>query len=187
MARGTNYVNPDGLNVGFGIHSSDNEHFAEVNRLGNRVVVQGYLVLVNLVDTWADTNYPSVVQSYSSPEGSIITRGTIQAVVAATSGTTSDMDIGTWSKGLATEVVDVTDGIQNGITDGEMTPIGEYHRLDGTMIIAPGSSSAISVGATANTACEFIASYNTVFTAGTVLVTLENQIPFGAAGATFDV
>ena len=184
MARNATWQNPDGLAVGFGTHTSDNEMFAEVNRLGNRVVVQGYLVMASVTDTYADQNYPWHQNSYIIPRGTLCSRGTLQAVAASTTGSTSLLDIGAWSEGLATEVVDDADGFQDGLDDAELNPIGEYHRMDGAFIVAPGSS-AVAIGATANNACIVSAEWETaVFTAGTTLVTLEFQIPYGAAGAT---
>lgn len=186
MARGVNWANPDGLNVGFGIHPSA-EMFSEVARVGGYMVVQGYLVGTSLVDTATATAYPFNPQEIRVPRGSIAMRGSIQAIVGAV-GTNPTLDVGTWSTGLATEVVDVADGLQADATEAELATIGETHQMNGTMIVAAGSSTAISVGATSNTDCRIVASYETdAFTAGTFLVTAEFLLPFGPAGRTISV
>lgn len=186
MARGTNWANPDGLNVGFGIHPSA-EMFSEVARVGGYMVVQGYLDLTALPDTSAATNYPFNPQEIWVPRGALAMRGSAQAIVGAV-GTNPTLDIGTWSTGLATEVVDDADGFVADITEAEMATIGETHQLDGAMIVAAGSSTAISVGATSNTDCRIVASYETnVYTSGTALITIEFLLPFGPAGRTISV
>ncbi len=186
MARGASWLNPDGLGVGFGIHPSA-EMFSEVAREGGYMVVQGYLVGTSLIDTNTATNYPYNPGEIHVPRGSIAMRGSAQAIVGAV-GTNPTLDIGTWSTGLATEVVDVADGLCADITEAELGTIGETHQLNGTMIVGAGNSTAISVGATANTDCRIVASYETdAFTAGTFLITVEFLLPFGPAGRTITV
>lgn len=188
MARNSTWANPDGLRIGYGTHPSDNAGFFEVARAGDYLVIQGYVVAATLVDTYAATSYPMRGGEATIPRGSIAMRGSAQAVVACTTSSAATYDIGTWSRGLATEAVDVADGLVADITTAELTPIGETHQLDGTMIVAAASSTAISVGATSNSDCVIAPSWEeTVPTAGTILITVEFLTPFGAAGRTISV
>lgn len=187
MARNALWSNPDGLSVGFGTHSSDNELFREVAKQGSRRIYQAYLIYASLVDTSTATSYPFDVHEAVVPRGSLALRGSVQSIVGAV-GTNPTLDIGMWSRGLATEVVDTTDGLVADITEAELATIGEAHILDGSMIVAIGSSTAITVGATADMDCAIAPSYETdAFTAGTGLFTIEFQVPFGPAGATIAV
>ncbi len=183
MARNSVWANPDGLRVGFGVHPSDNAGFFEAARRGNYFVIQGYVVAISLVDTYAATSYPMRGQEATIARGAIAMRGSLQAIVGCTTSSAATYDIGTWSRGLATEVVDDADGLCADATTAELATIGETHQMDGAMIVAAGSSTAVSVGATADMDCVIAPSWEeTVPTAGTILITVEFMTPFGAAG-----
>ena len=172
MPRNATWDNPDGLIVGFGTHTSDNAVPAVVSSNG-LVIVR---VLIDLVGDTADAAtalIPAGQQNaHRIPRGSTILRAGITTVVAAT-GSSSTLDIGTWSRGLDTEVVDVAIGIHDAYTIAEMTTVGEFTPAAGTLIGAD-----VAVGATSNSDCVIVWSYDTaVFTAGQVELYIEYLAP----------
>lgn len=188
MARSSIWANPDGLRIGYGTHPSDNEGFFEVARRDNYFVIQGYIVAASLVDTYAATSYPMSGQEAIIPRGSVAMRGSMQAVVACTTSSAATYDIGTWSRGLATEAVDDADGLQADATTAELTPIGETHQMNGAQIVAIGASTGTTIGETSDSDCVIAPSWEeTVPTAGTILITVEFLTPFGAAGRVIAV
>lgn len=179
MARDNTWTNQDGLVVGFGTHSEDND-VAAVSGVGNRKVVTVEYDLANLSDTYSASDFKP--QDVTIPRGSVIVRGTLQTLVAATSGGAATLDIGTFTKGLATDVVDDADGLVADVSIAEMTSIGEVHVLDGALI---GASGQTAVGATGLGNCVIAPSYETAaFTAGRVRLTVEYIAPAGSTGGT---
>lgn len=174
----------DGLVVGYGTHSSDNESSGVVGGAGGRLTIKQEFVLVDLVDTATATTAPP--QSFVIPRGSIALSATLETLVAAT-GSSSTLDIGAWSRGLAVEVVDDADGFVEDVSIAEMTTIGEVHVLDGAFLpLASGVANIL--GATANGDVVITPSFETsAFTAGVVLLTVEIMTPFGSAGRTIAV
>lgn len=180
MARGNTWTNPDGLIVGFGTHSSDNNVSAVVSERGNLRVLRQLITGTDLVDTFAITN--SSPQDVIIPRGSIILRANFQVITAFTSGGAAVLDIGTFTKGLATDVVDDADGLVAGMTIAELTSIGEVHILDGALV---GASGQTAVGATGLGDCVIAPSWGTAaYTAGTGILTVEYQIPSLTTGGT---
>ena len=164
----------DGLTKGYGTHSSDSGVPAVVSSNG-LVIVRSLINLVgtSLIADVATTLIPPGQQNaHIIPRGSTILRAGITVVVAAT-GSSSTLDIGTWSRGVSTEVVDVAIGIHDGYTIAEMTTIGEFTPATGSLIGAD-----IAVGATSNSDCVIVWSYDTaVFTAGQVELYVEYLAP----------
>ena len=163
MARGATWTNSDGLVVPFGAHTDDN-HIPAVTAVGGAVkqmVVE--IVGTRLVDTYAATN--------TDPAAPVIRRGSaiINArlmVTEAFVGATATLDLGLWSKGLATEVVDDADGIDAAIAVTAIDAIGDVVICDGAVV-----AGVVAVGATANGDCVIAPSYNTAaFTAGKALL-----------------
>lgn len=178
MPRNATWSNPDGLVVGFGTHSEDNNVAAVKG--GTRKTIEVEYDLADLADTYAATNFTP--QDVVIPRGSVIIRGTLQTLVAATSGGAATLDIGLFTKGLATDVVDDADGLVADVSIAEMTSIGEVHILDGALIATAGQT---AVGATGLGNCVIAPSYETaVFTAGRVRVTVEFYVPAGSTGGT---
>lgn len=179
MSRDATWSNDDGLVVGFGTHSDDSEVAAVVASGGGRVVLQREIVGVNLSDTYSATDF--LPQEYVIPRGSVIIRATVQVLVAFSTGSSPTLDIGLFSKGLATDVVDDADGIVVDMTAAELTSIGEVHICDGALVATAGQT---AVGATALGDCVIAPSYETAaFTTGIALLTVEFQQPFGAAAS----
>mgnify|MGYP001825607377 CR=1 FL=1 len=178
MSRGSTWTNSDGLVVGFGTHSADNDVTAVKG--GTRKTLEVEYDLANLADTFAAANKKP--QDVVIPRGSILIRGTVQTLVAATSGGSATLDIGLWGVGLTTEVVDDADGIVADISIAEMTSIGEVHICDGALIATAGQT---AVGATSLSDVVVAPSYETAaFTAGRIKLTLEYIVPAGSTDGT---
>ncbi len=176
----------DGLVVGYGTHSADNDTPA-VQAGSGIVVVETEIIGVNIPDTASATNGIATPQAHIIPRGSLIMRATFVTYVAFT-GSSSLLDIGLWSRGLATEVVDDADGLWDGGTIAEMTTIGEVNVLDAALLpVADGVATGI-VGRTSNSDCVLTAEWETAaFTAGVGNLIVEYFPPRGSAGRTLAV
>jgi len=180
MSRGNTWTNKDGVVVGFGVHSEDNDVTAVYSGKNGEVTFSQEIVLTDLVDTAADIAGP---QAHVIPRGSIILRADIQAIVGATSGTTSGLDIGTWSRGLATEKVDDMDGIVKAATTDDTTiaNIGDVNLGDGDLIADAADSGLAVAGAISDSDVVITASWGTaVFTAGKIRLTVTYRPPTGS-------
>lgn len=179
MARGSTWTNSDGLVVGFGTHTEDNDVAAVANTAGRnvlRVEING----TDLSDTYSASDFKP--QDVIIPRGSRIIRASFQVLVAFTSGGAATLDIGTFTKGLTTDVVDDADGIVADMSIAELTSIGEVHICDGALV---GASGQTAVGATGLGDCVVAPSYETAtFTAGRGILTVEYQVPSDRAGRT---
>lgn len=186
MSRANTWTNSDGLVVGFGTHTEDNNVGAVAQGANGEVTIVKEITLADLPDTYAATNTPP--QEVAIPRGSVIKSAFLQTVIAPTSAATNaTLDIGFWSKGLATEVVDDADGLVADATIAEMGVAGEGIQLDGPMIAdaATAASTIATAGATSNSDVVVAASYETeVFTAGVVKLHLTYIPPTGSAGRT---
>lgn len=175
MSRNATWTNKDGLVVGFGTHTEDNDVPAVTGGTKKRIEVE--YDLADLADTFAAANRKP--QEVRIPRGSYITRAVVQTLVAATSGGAATLDIGLWG---VNDVVDDADGIVADISIAEMTSIGETHVCDGALILA---TNGVGVGATSNSDVVLAPSYETaVFTAGRVRLTVEYTVPAGSTGAS---
>jgi len=177
----------DGLVVGYGTHSSDNDT-PGVQAGSGVVVVQTEIVGTRVPDTASATNGIATPQAHIIPRGALIVRATLVVSVAWTSGGAALLDVGLWSRGLATEVVDDADGLWDGGTVAELTTIGEVNVLDGALLpIADGVATGI-VGRTANGDCVLTAEYETAaWTAGIAMLTVEYIPPFVSSGRVLAV
>ena len=174
MARDATWTNSDGLVVGFGTHSADNNVAAV--RGGTEKTVEMEITLADLADTFAATNVDP--QAIIIPRGSVFTEGYITTLVAATSGGAATLDIGTWGVNASTPVVDDADGLVADVTIAEMTSIGEVHVLDGALIATAGTTAA---GAISDSDVVIAPSYETAaFTAGVVRLTVKYIVPAGS-------
>lgn len=186
MSRDATWTNSDGLVVGFGTHTVDNDVSAVI-RSGNGVVtVSAEYDLTALPDTFAATNVRP--QDHWIPRGSFITSAFVHTLVTPTSAAgTATLDIGLWGVGLTTEVVDDADGIVADATITELDVIGSAIRCDGAYIVdgPTAASTQYAVGATSNSDCVLAPSYETqVFTAGVVRVVVNYIPPAGSYGRT---
>lgn len=178
MARDATWTNSDGLVVGFGTHSVDNNVAAV--RGGTEKTVEMEITLADLPDTFAATNVDP--QAIIIPRGSVFMEGYITTLVAATSGGAATLDIGTWGVDAGTPVVDDADGLVADVTIAEMTSIGEVHVLDGALIATAGTTAA---GAISDSNVVIAPSYETaVFTAGVVRLTVKYIVPAGSTDGT---
>jgi len=184
MSRNTVWENSDGLAVGFGTHSADNES-SSVTAEGEVVTVKQEIDLTVLAD--AATALTASPQAHVIPRGSFLMDATIQTVIAATSSGSGTLDIGTWSRGKASEVVDLANGIVDAVTVAEMTTIGEIHLCDGAMLpLASGVTG--QVGLISDSDVVIAPSYDTgAFQTGVILFVLRYRKPFGSAGRTIAV
>ncbi len=178
----------DGLVVGYGRHTVDNgvgTVFQGANGLNTYTLE---IVMADLSDTYAAADSPS--QAAAIPRGSMIQSAYIHSVIAPVSGGGGTFDLGFWSKGLATEVVDVADSLVADVTVAEFGLLGEAIQLDGVCIAdaATAASTVATVGATSNSDVVPAPSYETaVFTAGVIRVYINYFAPMGTAGRTIAV
>ena len=184
MARDATWTNSDGLVVGFGTHSVDND-VAAVQAHGGKHIQK---VRINLADVLtAATNASIPPQAAQIPRGSIVTDAYVQTIVAA-AGSSSTLDLGMWGRGsLATPVVDDADGLASGITLARMSTVGEIISLKsdafaGAYIaqLDTGGTTVVGtpVGTVALADCVISAEWNTAaFTAGVIEVTVEYLPP----------
>ena len=169
MARDHVWTNNDGLRVGFGTHTADNDVPA-VSSAGNMKTMRMEITLADLSDTFAATDRKP--QEAVIRRGSVIHRAILRTVEAATSGGAATLDIGTWG---TNDVVDVADGLVADVTIAEMTTIGEVHVLDGALIQASGVTAC---GAVADSDVVIAPSWETqAFTAGVVELEIEYTEP----------
>jgi len=160
----------DGLVVGYGTHTVDNDVGAIVSSNGRTY----YKRLVTGVDVQATFVIGDVApQEPLIPRGSIIQRATFQVITAFTAAGAATMDIGTFG----TTVVDDINGIGAALSIAELTSVGETNLLAGALV-ADGDG-AIGVGGIANEDVFFSVEVSTgPYTAGTGLLIVEFSEPF---------
>jgi hypothetical protein len=182
MARDVIWANQDGLSVGFGTHTEDNDVPA-TSSLSEKHRVTVEINLADLVDTFAATNRKP--QEVRIPRGSVITEAYVVVKTVAASSGGGTLDLGLWG---VNDAVDDADGIVADITVAEMDTAGEVHVCDGSLVLDSGGTAAAgvnTVGATANADVVIAPSYETaVFQSGVVLLVLEYLPPFGSTGGT---
>jgi len=185
MSRGSTWTNSDGLVVGFGTHTEDNNVDGVYQGSNGEVTVVKEITLADLPDTFAATNVNP--QDHRIPRGSVIKSAYLQTIVAASTSGSPTLDIGLWGVGLTTEVVDTADGIVADATPAEMGAAGEGIQLDGTVIAdaATAASTVACAGATSNSDVVIAPSYETAaFLSGKVKLHLTYIPPSGSAGRT---
>jgi hypothetical protein len=177
MSRANTYNNADGLRLGYGRHTADNDVASVAGGAGHKKTMTLELDLTAVTTSATDANTP--IQHAQIKRGSIITDAYIQTVVAATSGGAATLDLGLWGRGtLTTPVTDDANGLHSGVTIAQMTTVGEVIRLTGAKVHEQDAAGTprvgTTVGATSLSDCVISAEWNTAaFTAGTVLVTVE--------------
>ncbi len=186
MSRGNTWTNQDGLVVGFETHSVDNQVAAVTQGANGEVTVVLEIEPENLLTTATGISYPSAPQSYVIPRGSIFLRGEVECVVALV-GAGGDMDIGTWSRGLATEVFDDPNGLVDALLVAEFANVGDVSILDGALIADAADSDLACAGAVSNSDVIITAEFDTAFTAGKLRVTVTYQPPTGSMGRALAV
>lgn len=180
MARNATWSNSDGLVVGFGTHTEDNEVSSVYQSANGIVTVQAEYTLANLVDTFAQTNVKP--QDVLIPRGSIIKSAIMHCLVTPdSSGDNATLDIGTWGAAHATPAADDVDGLVADATQAEIGTIGQASILDGPLI-ADSVAAVAGVGATSDSDVVICLSYETTaFTAGKIRLVVEYYPPSGSA------
>lgn len=174
----------DGLSVGFGRHVVDNDVAAVTQGANGIVTVTQELILSSLVDTPSD-NAPA--QAHVIPRGSIFVGGYVQSIVGA-SASTSLLSIGTWSRGLATEIDDDFDGLVDAVDDALLANVGDVLVMDGALIADSADSNLAVAGAVSNSDVVIVSSFDTnVHTAGVVRIVTRYLPPTGTAGRALAV
>ncbi len=169
----------DGLVVGYGTHDSDNDTPAVVSGGGAMRYLQVEILGTKIPDTASATNGIATPQAHIIPRGSIIHRATLQVILAFTGSGTPLVDIGLWSRGKTTEVVDDADGLWDGGTIAELTTVGEINVLDGALLpLADGVATGV-VGLVSNSDCVVTVEWEAnALTAGKALLMVEYQPPY---------
>lgn len=180
MARAATYTNQDGLIIGFGTHSID-DNIPAVTSAANGVktmqVVIDALKMPTFADAWADGD--RAPQSAIIKRGSRITNASLTVLVAfAGAGT---LNIGTW--GIPTKeypitaAVDDADGIDAAIATTALDAVGASVACDGALVNGVRSCGSVSqsdvVISWAN------ADDDTNYTAGRALLTIQYIEPTG--------
>lgn len=184
MSRNATWTNSDGLVVGFGTHTEDNNVAAVVQSANGIVTVTAEYTLLGLSDTFAAANVNP--QDHRIPRGSVVTQCIVHTLVTPT-GSGATLDLGLWGADIATEVVDVANGLVAAATVAELDIIGSAILCDGPYIVdsATAASTQYAVGAVAEANCVIAPSYETAaFTAGKVRVILSYLPPSGSSGRT---
>lgn len=182
MARNTTHTF-DGLVVGYGTHTADNDVWSVYQSANGIVTIQREYVLLDLPDTFAASDVSP--QDVIIPRGSVIKSAFIHTLVTPDSaGDNLTIDVGTWGVGLTTEVVDDADGIVADATQAEIGSVGQASQLDGVLIV-DGVAASAGVGATSDSDVVITMSYETAAaTVGTVRLIVEYMPPSGSFGRT---
>jgi hypothetical protein len=172
----------DGLVVGYGTHSEDNE-VASVYQGSDGVVT----VIQEIVTAATSVTYPNASgQQHVIPRGSVFLGGEVTCLVPVT-GAGADFDIGTWSRGLATEVVDDANGLVDALLLAEFANIGDTSILDGVLIADSADSGVAVAGATSNSDVVITYEFETAMTGGRLRVVVRYRPPTGSSGRTLAV
>jgi hypothetical protein len=178
MSRGNTWTNADGLVVGFGIHSEDNNVPAVVGGSGAVKTMVVELPDASALEATASVTVASIPpQSAIIPRGSRILEASFQ-VTTAFAGATANLDIGTHS---AAAVDDDPNGIDAAVDVLVIDAIGAVVACDGALVAGVTSAGAAS---TSDVVVTF--SYDTAaFTAGAGVLTLRYIEPQGSQGESF--
>ncbi len=172
MSRSSTWSNSDGLAVGFGTHTKDNDVSAVTSERGSVKTVVMEINGTSVPSTWAAANVQP--QGVLIPRGSIIVDATFQVVTAFTSGGAATLNIGTYG-GAAFTTADDIDGIDAAVAVAAIDAIGETVQCDGALV-----NTTVAVGATADTDVVLGYNYGTAaYTAGKGILTVMYIEPSG--------
>ena len=184
MSRSATWTNSDGLVVGFGTHSEDNEVAAVYPGAGGIVTVVQEIDMASLpaFANESRTAYPNASgQEHVIPRGSVFLGGEILVLVACT-GTSADADFGTWGA-----VVDDSNGFKDSVLVATVAEVGDVLILDGDLIADADDSNLAVAGAVSNSDVVITGSYTTAYTAGRIRLTVRYAPPTGSAGRVIAV
>jgi len=178
MSRNATWTNSDGLVVGFGTHSEDNNVPAVTGSGSVKTMV------VELPDATALEAIGSVTVASIPPQSAVIPRGSrileasFQVTTAFTTSASGALDIGTHS---IAAVDDDIDGIDEDIAVTALDAVGAVVACDGSLVNGVTTCGAVS---TSDVVPTF--GYATgVFTAGAGVLTIRYLEPRGSQGESF--
>ena len=147
MSRAATWTNDDGLTVGFGTHTVDNDHAAVDAGRGR---IKTMTLQLNGADITTQTATDATIppQAAQIKRGSRILSATLTCITPWTS--TGTLNIGTWGRGtLGTPAVDDLDGIDATIdVDSVLAAAGDTVQCNGALV-----NGAVTVGETSNSDC----------------------------------
>jgi len=173
----------DGLVVGYGTHSVDNN----VGRVtGDSGTLKTYVIelpdATALEDTDAITVASMPPQSVILPRGAAIQRATFVVTTGFTTGDASTLDIGTYAAGGdgSSSGDDLAAGIDADIATSALNAIGDIVICDGAYV-----GGVTGCGATSDSDVVVVFGFEqSAFTAGAGVLTLEVLVPSGSQGVT---
>lgn len=173
MSRASTWTNSDGLVVGFGTHTKDNDVAAVTSERGSVKTLVLEINGTSVPSSWAAANVAAQAQAVLIKRGAIIHRATFETVVAFT-GSSSTLNIGTYG-GAAFTTADDADGIDATIALTAMDAIGETVICDGALV-----GGTVPVGATSDSDVMIGFTYGTAaLTAGKGILTIQYTEPSG--------
>ena len=177
MSRNSTWTNSDGLVVGFGGHTADNDVPAVTGVGSTRFYTVELPDATALEATAAITSASIPPQSVTIPHGSYIKSANFQVTVPFTTAANGNLDIGLWSN-ASTPVLDDINGIDAAVDILVLDAIGDVVVCDGAVV-----GGVVPVGKTNDADCVVTFGYETgVFTAGAGILTLEVVTPSGSTG-----
>lgn len=186
MSRNNTWTNSDGLVVGFGTHSEDNNVAAVTGDSGTlKTLVIELPDATLLEDTDAITVASLPPQSARIPRGSYIKKATFQVKTPFTSEGAATLDIGTYAAdgdGSSTGD-DLAAGIDADIALTAIDAIGDVVVCNGASV-----AGVVPVGVVANSDVVVVFGFEAaVYTAGAGVLTVEYIVPSGSLGRTLAV
>ena len=179
MARNATWTNSDGLVVGFGTRTNDNDIAGVVGGSGAvKTMVVELKDATGLEAVGSVTTASINPQSVMLPRGSRILEASFTATVAFTSGGSGTLEIGTHS---AAAVDDDPNGIDAAIAKTALDAIGASVGCDGALV-----GGVTTAGAASTSDVHVTFAYGTAaMTAGAGVLTLRYIEPQGTQGASF--
>ena len=174
----------DGLVVGYGTHTADNEVASVYQGAGGIVTVVQEIDMASLPAFASEsrTAYPNASgQEHVIPRGSVILGGEILVLEACT-GSSSDADFGTWGA-----VVDDSNGLKDAVLVATVANVGDTLILDGDLVADADDSGLAVAGAVSNSDVVITGSYTTAYTGGKIRLTVRYAPPTGSAGDSLAV
>ena len=182
MSRNATWTNKDGLIVGFGTHSEDNDVLAVVE--GG--TVKTYTIELSDATALEDTDAITVAsmppQNVHIPRGSYIQKASFVVTTIFTSEGSATLDIGTYKAGGdgSSSGDDVAAGIDADIALTALDAIGDAVACDGSLV-----GGVLPCGQICDDDVVVVFGFEAAaFTAGAGVLTLEVLVPHGSQGRT---
>lgn len=183
MSRGNLWENSDGLAVGFGTHSEDNDVAAVVGGTGavkTAVVTLKAATALEAITALTVASFPP--QTITIPRGSRILEASFQVTTGFTTAASGTLNIGTnTGRADGAYTADDENGIDAAIAITALNAIGAVVACDGALV-----AGVTSAGAAATADVQLCFSYSTgVYTAGAGVLTVRYIEPQGLQGNAF--